>query len=76
MTNTWVRHTSGDHVRVANRLDFLKSILLGQPIKLRENAIEISHDIAGRRPADPRRKFNDVRKQDRHFIEVIGNDLA
>ena len=74
MPSSRVRHTPGDHVRIANGLDLLKPVLFSQPIEFREYPIEISYDVARRQLAGARRKPDDVHEQDRHFFEVIGDD--
>jgi hypothetical protein len=51
-------------------------MLFSQPIKFREDLVEVSHYFARRRLAGAGREIDNVREQDRHLVKMIGDDLV
>src|SRR4051812_24937848 len=64
-----------DHVAVADRLDLLETVLLGQRVEMAEQAVKYADDFGGRQSLRTWREVDDVSKQHRRGGEVIGNSV-
>ena len=62
-----------DHVGVADRLDLLEAVLLGQPVEGAEDLVEDADDTLRRGPLGERREVDDVGEQDRHVGMALGD---
>jgi hypothetical protein len=70
------RDARGHHVTVADRLDLLEVVLLGERVEVAEQMVEVPDDLARREPLRPGREVDHVREQDRSRLEVIRDRLA
>ena len=60
-----VRDARGDHVGVADRLDLLEAVALGERVEVAEQSVEQADDLGRRQVLRPRREVDDVGEQDR-----------
>ena len=71
-----LRHAAGHHIGVADRLDLLQPMLLGEPVELEKDAIE----EADQRCAGKRRgaggEADDVGEKDGDGRQIVGDHLA
>nr|WP_205629610.1 hypothetical protein [Jiangella muralis] len=56
------RYAAGHHVSVADRLDLLQSVLVGQPVEGGEDAVEESHHLFRRQCRRQRREADGARR--------------
>ena len=64
-----------DHVGVADGLDLLEAVALGERVELAEQSIEQPDDLGRRQPVRSRREVDDVREQHRRRRELVGDRL-
>ena len=76
VVGAWRRDARGDHVAVADRLDLLEPVPLGQLVEVAEQVVEIADHLGGREPLRPRREVDDVGEQDRCRRELVGDRLG
>jgi hypothetical protein len=65
-----------DHVAVADRLDLLDAVAVGDGVEGREQAIEDSHHLARVETTAHRREVDDVDEEDARLVEVIRDGLG
>ena len=70
-----VRDARRDHVRVADRLDLLEAVALGERVELAEQSIEQPDDLGRRQAVRSRREVDDVGEQHRRRRELVGDRL-
>jgi len=58
------------HVAITDRLDLLQSVLLGEPVEVREESIEVADHLGRRKPVDHGVKSTTSAKR----IEADAND--
>jgi hypothetical protein len=73
MIRARLREATHHHITVANGLDFLQAILLGNIVKRREDRIQDLHDTLGCQTSRHGREVDNVGEQDGDFAELIGN---
>jgi hypothetical protein len=64
-------HAGHDHVRVADGLDLLEAVAVGQGVEAREQLVEHRDQGLGRGPGRQRSEPDDVGEQDGHRLEAI-----
>ena len=69
------RDARRDHVAVADRLDLLEVVPLGQRVEVAEQVVEDADDLGGRQAFRQRREVDDVGEQDRRRAELVGDRL-
>ena len=62
-----------DHVGVADGLDLLEPVLLGEQVEMREHLVQQRHHELGRHLLREPREVDDVGEHDRHVREAVGN---
>ena len=70
------RNAGGDHVAVADRLDLLEPVSLGQGVEVAEQVVEHADDLGRRQVLGMRREIDDVGEQDRRGGELVGDGLG
>ena len=68
-----VGQASGDHVGVADGLDLLQTLLLGEPVEDREQLIEGLHDLLWADPLAAPGEVHNVGEQDGDLGEGVGD---
>ena len=67
------RHAGGDHVAVADSLDLLEPVTLGQQIEVGEQAVEHAHHLGWLQSFRERGEVDHVREQDRCCLDLVGD---
>ena len=65
------RHARRDHVGIADRLDLLDVVALGQEVEVREQVVEETDDLGRLQAVRQRREVDDVGEQDRSRGELV-----
>ena len=65
------RHARRDHVGIANRLDLLDRITLGQEVEVHEEVVEETDDVSRLQAVRQGREVDDVSEQDRRRGELV-----
>ena len=68
-----VGHARRDHVRVADRLDLLEAVALGEIVEVAEQPVEQADDLGRRQAVGSRREVDDVGEQHRRRRELVGD---
>ena len=76
MVGAWCRNARGDHVAIADGLDLLEPIPLGEVVEVTEQVIEVADHLGGRETLRPGREVDDVGEQDRGRPELIRDRLG
>ena len=70
----WFGGAGDHHVRVADRLDLLEAVPLGERVETAEDIVEHGHHAGRRLLGREWREVDDVGEQDRHLVVVVGDD--
>ena len=70
------RHAAGNHIGVADGLDFLKAMLLCELVELGKDPVQEPHQFVRSQPAGTWREVDDVGEQNGHRVELVGDDLV
>ena len=76
MVGSRIGHARRDHVRVADGLDLLEAVALGERVELAEQSIEQPDDLGRRQSVRAWREVDDVGEQHRGRLELIGDRLG
>ena len=68
-------HARGDHVAVADGLDLLDAVALGENVEVAEQVVEHADDFGRRKAPRERSEVHDVREQDRRRAELVRDRL-
>ena len=69
-----LRDARDHHVGVADGLDLLEAVSLGERVEPAEDLVEHGHDPRRRLAGRERREVDDVGEQDRDLLAVVGDD--
>ena len=69
------RNSGGDHVAIADGLDLLEAVPLGEGVEVAEQVVEHPDHLGGRQVLSTRGEIDDVREEDRSLAELIGDGL-
>ena len=70
------RDARRDHVAVADRLDLLEPVPLGELVEVAEQVVEEADDLGRLQMLRHRREVDDVGEQDRRRAELVGDRAA
>ena len=73
VVGAWLGQPGHDHVGIADRLDLLEPVALGQPIEGAEDLVRDGHDAVRLGAFDERREVDDVGEQDRDIVVGFGD---
>jgi hypothetical protein len=76
MVGARARDSGRDRIRVADRLDLLDPVAVGEVVEVREETVEQADDLGGLQTAAERREIDDVGEEDARRLELVGNRLA
>jgi hypothetical protein len=68
------REAADDHGGVADRLDLLEAVAVGELVAHREDPVQQVDDLGRREACRERREPHDVGEEDGHVVEPVGDD--